>query len=217
MSGSGEDQALARFILELRSKGLTDLRLLTAFEQVPRARFLRGFAPETLYAPVTVPLACGEEATDPFTLARHLVLLDMRPGLRVLEIGTGSGFLTAILARIGGEVTSVERYRTLLDQAGAALAATGHSDVTLLHDDGLARREGRGGGFDRIIVNGAVEAMPGHLIDRLAGSGVALAHRIREGAPRLTVWKKDLSGQAVATEAGRSRMGAMREGVPAAL
>jgi len=211
-----EDTALARFILDLRSKGLTDPALLNAFERVPRAAFVPGRPASLLYSPIALPIDCGEEATDPFSLARHLLLLDIRPGQRVLEIGTGTGFLSAILARLGASITSYERYRTLLRQAERTFRAHNVASVTPLLGDGLARLD-RPDGFDRIIVNGAVEAMPQHLMDRLNTNGIALAHRRRGLETRLVVWKKDLSGHPAATEHGASRMGLMRAGIPTTL
>ncbi|MCA0401078.1 MAG: protein-L-isoaspartate O-methyltransferase [Proteobacteria bacterium] len=213
---ASEDTALARFILDLRSKGITDPALLNAFESVPRGAFIGGFRPGLLYSPISLPIACGEEATDPFTLARHLLHLELRPGLRVLEIGTGSGYLSAVMARLGVEVTSYERYRSLIRHAEQALRGAGITQVAPLLGDGLARPD-LPQGFDRIIVNGALEAVPGHLTDRLNVNGIALAHRRRGLETRLTLWRKDLTGYAASEDRGPSRMGLMRAGLPAIL
>ena len=214
--GASSDTSLARFILDLRSKGLTDPALLNAFERVPRAEFVPGYAPSLLYSPISLPIPCGEEATDPFSLARYLLLLDVRPGQRVLEIGTGTGFLAAIMARLGASITTIERYQTLLGAAARAFRTAHVMGVTPVLGDGLARHE-RPDSFDRIIVNGAVEAMPQHLMDRLQTNGIALAHRRRGTETRLFVWKKDLSGYPAATDCGPSRMGLMRTGIPLSL
>lgn len=208
-----DDTALARFILDLRSRGITDPALLDAFERVPRAQFVPNVPPHLIYAPVSLPLPCGEEATDPFTLARHLLLLDVRPGLRVLEIGAGSGFLSAILARLGAAVTSFERYRTLVRSAENAFRGAGIGSVNLLFGDGLTRLD-LPHGFDRIIVNGALEIVPPHLLERLNGSGVALAHRRRGMETRTTLWRKDLTGLPTEQDCGACRMGLMRAGLP---
>lgn len=210
------DAALARFILDLRSRGMTDPAVLTAFERLPREAFIPGFAARRLYSPVALPLPCGEEATDPFTIARHIVQLDIRPGHRVLEIGTGSGFQAAILARLGATLVSYERYRTLLRGAEQAFRATQITSVTPLLGDGLARLD-RPDSFDRIIVNGAVEALPPALFERLNPNGAVLMHRRLGLETRLVLLRKDLSGHAAEQEQGLSRMGPMRGGIPAVL
>ena len=213
---TGADAALARFILDLRSRGLTDPAMLTAFERLPRAEFLPGQALHHIYAPIALPLPCGEEATDPFTLARQLTLLDLAPGMSILEIGTGSGFLSALMARLGCKVTSFERYRTLLKQAERRFRHLGISDVRAFLGDGLARHDSPET-YDRIIINGAVEAMPNHLFDRLNTGGMALASRHNGKEMRLFSWKRDLSGFPVSVDCGPSRAGAMREGLPTIL
>lgn len=215
-SGVSDDTALARFILDLRSRGLTDPAMLNAFERVPRGHFAGKYPVSLLYSPISLPLPCGEEATDPFSLARHLLLIEIRAGLRVLEIGTGSGFLSALMVRLGATVTSYERYRTLIRRAETAWRLSGVTGVMPLLGDGLARQD-RAETFDRIIVNGALETVPQHLIDRLSPNGIALAHRRRGLETRLFLWRKDLSGHPVAKDCGPSRMGLMRAGLPLAL
>jgi protein-L-isoaspartate(D-aspartate) O-methyltransferase len=210
------DTALARFILDIRSRGLTEPALLTAFERLPRALFLPGQGAERLYAPIGLPLPCGEEATDAFTIGRHLSLLEIRPGQRVLEIGLGSGFQAALLARLGASVTSYERYRTLLRGAEQALRAAGITNVVPMLGDGLSRLD-RSDMFDRVIVNGAVDSVPPSLIERLNPHGIVLAHRQRGFETRLTLWRKDLAGQAIEQDIGLSRMGPMRGGLPVVL
>jgi protein-L-isoaspartate(D-aspartate) O-methyltransferase len=211
-----EDAALARFIMTLRARGLSDPALMTAFERLPRAAFLPGFSPAQLYAPMALPLPCGEEASDPFTLLGHLRLLDVRPGHTVLEIGTGSGFLSAIMARLGARVTSCERWRTLLQKAERAFRASGITTVTPVHGDGLAPQE-LAARYDRIILNGVVETLPQHLTDRLGTGGRMLAHHRRGGQTQRVVWQRDITGVLHAEEAGPSRMGAMHSGIPACL
>lgn len=213
MDGDGADTALARFILDLRSKGITDPAVLNAFEGAPRALFLPHVRPGLLYAPIFLPLPCGEEADDPFTLARHMMLLGARKGMRVLEIGTGSGFLTAVLARSGASLVSIERYATLLKAAEGVLGRLGLQDVELRHADGLARGA-ISGSFDRIIVNGAMEMVPHGLMEALAPGGVALGHRVRDNDTRLTLWRKDASGLMQESDFGTSRATLMRAGLP---
>ncbi|WP_284176862.1 protein-L-isoaspartate O-methyltransferase [Rhabdaerophilum sp. SD176] len=206
------DTALAQFILDLRSRGQTDAAMLTAFERLPRHLFIPGFLPERLYSPVSLPIPCGEEATDPFSIARHLALLDIRPGHRILEIGLGSGFQAAIMARLGASVTSYERYRSLIRQAEQAFRHAGITSVTPMLGDGLARLD-RPDSFDRIILNGALELPPQAFLDRLNPHGILVGHRLRGLETRLAVWRKDLTGQAAEQDAGPSRLGPLRGGL----
>lgn len=212
----GADTALARFLLELRQKGLTEPALFNAFERVPRAAFLPGIRPGLLYQPVALPIPCGEEAEDPFTLARLLVLARIAPGQRVLEIGTGSGFGTALLAAAGAEVISFERYRSLGHAAQKRLQALGLARVQVHQVDGLLKRGGMGP-FDRLIIGGALDLVPQHLFEGLVPGGIAIGGRVRGRETRLTLWRIDSAGFPVETDLGPCRMGPMRSGLPVSL
>lgn len=210
------DTALARFLLELRQKGLTEPALLNAFERVPRAAFLPELRPALLYQPVFLPIPCGEEAEDPFTLARLLVLARIAPGQRVLEIGTGSGFGAALMAAAGAEVISFERYRTLAEAARQRFAAMSLPEVRVHQADGLQKRGGMGG-FDRLILGAALQIVPQHLFEGLVPGGIAIGGRLRAGQTRLTLWRIDASGFPVESDHGPCRMSPMRAGLPVAL
>lgn len=215
-AGEGADTALARFILSLRSRGIINPRLANAFESVPRALFMPNVRPGLLYGPVHLPLPCGEEALDAAGLARLLLLLDVEPGHRVAEIGSGSGFVSALLARLGAEVLALERYRTLIAGGERALRQLGVTTVTLRQADGLKR-----GALDRpverILLHGAVEHAPQHLFEALVPGGQALGFRQRAEGSRLTLWKKEASGFLNEVDLGASRIGRLRDGVARAL
>jgi protein-L-isoaspartate(D-aspartate) O-methyltransferase len=213
---NGADTALARFLLDLRQKGLTEPALLNAFERVPRAAFLPGLRPGLLYQPVALPIACGEEAEDPFTLARLSVLLRVAPGQRILEIGTGSGFGAALLAAAGAEVMTFERYRTLSQAARSRFGALGLTRVTAHQADGLAKRGGLGP-LDRLIIGGALDLVPQHLFEGLVPGGIAIGGRVRGRETRLTLWRIDASGFPIETDLGPCRMSLMRPGLPISL
>lgn len=212
----GADTALARFLLELRQKGLTEPALLNAFERVPRAAFLPSLRPGLLYQPVALPIACGEEAEDPFTLARLMVLLRVAPGQRVLEIGTGSGFGAALLAAAGAEVITFERYRTLSQAASARFSALGLARISTHQADGLVKRGGMGP-LDRLLIGGALDLVPQHLFEGLVPGGIAIGGRVRGRETRLTLWRIDASGFPVETDLGPCRMSHMRPGLPVSL
>lgn len=215
-SSEPADTALARFLLELRQKGVTEPAMLNAFERVPRAGFMPGLRPGLLYQPVALPIPCGEEAEDPFTLARLLLLARIAPGQRVLEIGTGSGFGTALLAAAGTEVISLERYRSLGNAARARLASLGLGRTQVHQADGLIKRGGMGP-LDRLIIGGALDLVPQHLFEGLVPGGIAIGGRVRGRETRLTLWRIDASGFPVETDLGACRMSQMRPGLPISL
>ncbi|MGL5445714.1 MAG: protein-L-isoaspartate O-methyltransferase family protein [Rhabdaerophilum sp.] len=213
VSSEPGDTALARFLLELRQKGVTEPTMLNAFERVPRAAFMPAHRPSLLYQPIALPIPCGEEAEDPFTLARLMLLARVAPGHRVLEIGTGSGFGTALLAAIGAEVISLERYRSLGNAARANLASLGLERAQVHQADGLAKRGGMGP-LDRLIIGGALDLVPQHLFEGLVPGGIAIGGRVRGREARLTLWRIDASGFPVETDLGACRMSPMRSGLP---
>ncbi len=170
----------AAFVLALREKGLRDIAVLRAMERVPRGTFAPAAHREQARWDIALPLPCGASMTAPSTVAVMLALLRVEPGQRVLEIGTGSGYVTALLARLGASaVLSLERSVTLTVEATRRLAALPEAHV--VRADGLAP-ELPDGGFDRILVHGSVEAIPPHwraalepggrLVTGLSGGGL---------------------------------------------
>ncbi|MFN0263575.1 protein-L-isoaspartate(D-aspartate) O-methyltransferase [Tepidamorphus sp. 3E244] len=162
--------ARAELVMRLRGQGYSDVRLLAAIEQVPRDLFLpRRFA-SIAYADRLIPIACGQTASSVQEAAQLAVAARIQPDHRVLEVGTGSGYLTAVLSRIASNVYSVERYRRLVDQATERLLQIDAQNVILAHADGFLGLS-EYAPFDRIIVGGSCEAVPEHLVDQLAEGG----------------------------------------------
>ncbi len=160
---SPEDEAAsignAAFVLALREKGLRDTAVLRAMERVPRERFAPAEHRTQARRDIALPLPCGAAMTAPSAVATMLSRLKVEPGQRVLEIGTGSGYVTALLDRLGAmAVLSLERYTTLAEDAAAARLA--HlPEIRIVRADALAPAL-PDGGFDRILVNGCVETVP---------------------------------------------------------
>lgn len=175
----------AAFVLALLGRGLRDRAVLRAMERVPRARFAPPEHADLARRDLALPLACGAVMTAPGTVARMLALLRVAPGQRVLEVGTGSGYVTALLAELGAAVTSLERYATLADAARGRI--TPDAPVAVLHADGLdwAGMET----FDRILVNGAVGALSPAWIAALAPDGRLVAGLGHAGDCRLTLYR----------------------------
>jgi len=143
---------VASFILSLRAKGIRDTALLRAMELVPRDVFAPRRFRDLSRTDVALPLPCGQTMTAPGTVATMLLALGVAPGQRVLEIGTGTGYVTALLAHLGAEVTSVERFNTLADSAAQHLKIVEAGRVRVEVGDGLAVRVRER--FDRILLNG---------------------------------------------------------------
>jgi protein-L-isoaspartate(D-aspartate) O-methyltransferase len=161
-------------------------------ERVPRERFappaLRAWARRDL----ALPLPCGQTMTAPSVVAAMLTALDPPRGARALEVGTGSGYATALLLRLGcASVESLERYAGLAEAAAQRLDAEGFAAASVVHADGCAPGEGA---FDRILVNGVVPALPDALLARLAPGGRLVGAVAGAGGARLAVVERGEEG-----------------------
>jgi protein-L-isoaspartate(D-aspartate) O-methyltransferase len=187
LAGGFAEEAVgnAAFVLALRARGLRDRAVLRAMERVPRARFAPPEHADLARRDLALPLPCGAVMTAPCTVARMLAVLRVEPGQRVLEIGTGSGYVTMLLAELGAAVTSVERYATLADAARGRIISD--APVAILHADGLA--EAGEGPYDRVLVNGAVGSLSPAWLTALAPDGRLVAGLGSPGGCRLTLYR----------------------------
>ncbi len=167
------DYAAARLNMvegQLRTNKITDQSLVDAFRTVPRERFappgLRGNA----YVDEDLPLGGGRYLLEPMVLGRLLQLAAVGPEDRVLDVGCGTGYSSAVLARLARAVIAVESDRTLAAAARTALADLGYKNVTVI-DGALARGAAAAAPFDVIVVNGAVPELPETLLSQLAPHG----------------------------------------------
>ena len=164
----------ARLILALRSQGVTDPKVLNAIEKTPREMFTPDLFKERAWEDSALPIACGQTISQPFIVGLMTQALAIEPRSRVLEIGTGSGYQTAILARLARLVYSVERYRTLLREAEGRFKALGLTNIITRFGDG-----GEGwpeqAPFDRILVTAAAPDEPKKLLAQLKPNGVLVA------------------------------------------
>jgi protein-L-isoaspartate(D-aspartate) O-methyltransferase len=161
----------AGYVMELRRRGVQERRVLAALERVPRDRFVPEELSEFAYADRALPIPCGQTIDRPSFAGRVLAALAIESGHRVLEIGTGSGWLTAALALLGDQVLSLERYRTLAETARARLAALSLDAVEIRCADGLGDLSACGV-FDRIVSTAAVAEVPKGWRDALRPGGV---------------------------------------------
>jgi protein-L-isoaspartate(D-aspartate) O-methyltransferase len=169
---SGDDNVgRMQFLLALRKRGITDSTVLRAMDEVPREHFVENALADHAYADQALPIACGQTISQPYVVAYMTEELGVQSDHRVLEVGTGSGYQTAVLSRLAREVVTVERYRTLAEAARARLATLGYRNVEVRVGDGLAGVPERAP-YDRIMVTAAAEAVPEALVQQLAEGGV---------------------------------------------
>jgi protein-L-isoaspartate(D-aspartate) O-methyltransferase len=161
------------FLLTLRRRGIGDQAVLRAMDEVPRGQFVEPEFADRAYADHALPIECGQTISQPYVVAYMTEQLALRPHHRVLEVGTGSGYQAAVLSRLAREVVSIERYRTLAEQARARLAALGYDNVEVVTGDGFAGVPGKAP-YDRIIVTAAAEHVPQTLLDQLGDDGVMI-------------------------------------------
>jgi protein-L-isoaspartate(D-aspartate) O-methyltransferase len=159
------------FLLTLRRRGISNQAVLRAMDEVPREHFVMSEMLDAAYADQALPIACGQTISQPYVVAYMTEQLEVRPEHRVLEVGTGSGYQAAILSRLAREVITIERYRTLADNARMRLKTLGYDNVEVITGDGLAGLPSRAP-FDRIIVTAAAENVPDTLIEQLAEGGI---------------------------------------------
>jgi len=171
VSTTQADVGRMEFLLTLRRRGISDQAVLRAMDEVPRERFVEPDHSAGAYADQALPISCGQTISQPYVVAYMTEQLALQPPHRVLEVGTGSGYQAAILSRLVREVVSIERYRTLADQARERLAALGYDNVEVVAGDGFAGVPAKAP-YDRIIVTAAAEDVPQALVDQLAEGGV---------------------------------------------
>jgi protein-L-isoaspartate(D-aspartate) O-methyltransferase len=159
-----------RELLEiLRGRGIVDTAVLHAIADIPREVFVSAAFKHRAYEDDALPIACGQTISQPFTVAMMTQLLEARPGMKVLEIGTGSGYQAAVLSMMGLKVFTVERHAELLAEARIRLAEIGCNVATHLGDGTLGWSTYAP--YDRIIVTAGAPVIPSTLLRQLAPNG----------------------------------------------
>jgi len=182
------------FVLRLRSRGLTDQKVLNAVSTLPRPLFVLPEHAGLAWRDLSLPIHCGQTITPPMLAATIAERLDVEPGHRILEVGTGSGYLTAVLARLARRVLTLDRWRTLITEAEERLRAVAILNVTMMVADG---RQGwrEQAPFDRIVMTAAVPQVPPALLDQLAPDGrMIVPIGERGGEHRLTLLTRGPDG-----------------------
>lgn len=167
------DAAVARAEMverQLRRRGITDERVLEAMGRVPRELFVPEGLRRYAYDDGALPIGCHQTISQPFVVATICSLLELRGHERVLDVGTGSGYQTAVLAELAADVVSIERIAELAEEARARLRAAGYADVDVRVGDGSLGVPERAP-FDAIAVAAAAPGIPRALYDQLVEGG----------------------------------------------
>ncbi|SLN47248.1 Protein-L-isoaspartate O-methyltransferase [Roseovarius albus] len=160
-----------QFLFALRSKGVTDKRVLTAMENIDRGPFIRGHFADRAYEDTPLPIACGQTISQPSVVGLMTQALKINPRDTVLEVGTGSGYQAAILSQLARRVYTVDRFKRLATEAAAIFRQQDLTNITTLIADGSFGLPDQAP-FDRILVTAAAEDPPGPLLAQLKIGGI---------------------------------------------
>ncbi len=160
-----------QFLYALRSKGVTDARVLTAMEKTDRALFVKGHFADRAYDDMPLPIACGQTISQPSVVGLMTQALQVNPRDKVLEVGTGSGYQAAILSHLARRVYTVDRYKSLMAEARKIFTQLDITNLTAFTADGSFGLPEQAP-FDRILVTAAAEDPPGPLLAQLKVGGI---------------------------------------------
>ncbi|MFV2035548.1 MAG: protein-L-isoaspartate(D-aspartate) O-methyltransferase [Halocynthiibacter sp.] len=166
-----EAERKMQFLYALRSRGVTDARVLTAMETVDRGVYVRGLFADRAYEDMPLPITCGQTISQPSVVGLMTQALDVHPRDKVLEVGTGSGYQAAILAQLARRVYTVERYQRLVREARAIFDDQDITNITVITADGSHGLPDQAP-FDRIMVTAAAEDPPPPLLAQLRVGGI---------------------------------------------
>ena len=166
-----EAERKMQFLFALRSRGVTDARVLTAMEKIDRADFVRGIFADRAYEDMPLPIGAGQTISQPSVVGLMTQALNIQPRDKVLEVGTGSGYQAAVLSQLARRVYTIERHKRLVTEAQAIFDRLGLTNITAVHADGSFGLPEQAP-FDRILVTAAAEVPPGPLLAQLRVGGI---------------------------------------------
>lgn len=175
MNNPADDrEGFAAFLLRLRGRGMVPKEMIEAFEATPRRAFIPAQWNAMAWSERMLPIECGETIEGADLQAAVIAALAIEPASRVLEIGTGSGYTAAVMARLAARVVTVERFKTLTELARQRVEALGIANAFVRQADGSNGLPGEGP-FDRIVVWASFDGLPRAFVDQLSSGGVMIA------------------------------------------
>jgi protein-L-isoaspartate(D-aspartate) O-methyltransferase len=201
-----EAEERAQFTLAMRTRGIENLDLLRALERVPRALFMPQRFADISGRDIALPIGCGQTSQPPSVVAAMIAALDVQPSETVCEIGTGTGYCTALLAQFAKGVVSLERFQTLAVEAAARVRAFGLAHVEVLWADGFGQRPA-GRGYDKVIAHGIIAPPAREFLDLLAPDGAMVAALMGPGRAEQRIVRLTLGddGPVRVVDFGRAR------------
>jgi protein-L-isoaspartate(D-aspartate) O-methyltransferase len=165
---------IANLLLRLRRNGITDQKVLAAIEAVPRDVFVPADSQDNAYSERALPIDCGQTISAPVIVGLMTAALDVGDRDRILEIGTGSGYQTSVLARLARRVYTIDRFRTLVQAAESRFRTLRISNVTTLVGDGMKGWPEQAP-FDKVIITAAGDRVPDALLRQVRLGGIIVA------------------------------------------
>lgn len=162
-----------QLIMDLRREGIADTRVLSAIERIPREIFVTPEFADQSYANIALPIDCGQTISQPFVVAFMSEKLEVGDRMKILEVGTGSGYQAAILAQLCRRVYTIERYESLLRAAEERFKTLDISNITTRFGDGMKGWPEQAP-FDRIMVTAGAKEIPPQLFAQLKDGGIML-------------------------------------------
>lgn len=209
--GSRYGDEAKKLVRGLKGKGITDGRILAAIRKIPRHLFIDGKLAAYAYVDRALPIERGQTISQPFTVAFQTQLLRLKPGEKVLEIGTGSGYQAAVLCEMGVEVYSIERHQPLHQQSKELLNSLGYHPELFYGDgyEGLPEHAP----FDKILITAATDEFPEKLLQQLKTGGLIVAPIGDDSGQTMTVVERTGDGRYKRKEHGAFIFVPMKEGV----
>lgn len=211
-----EREELASLVLKMRGRGLDDMALFSALERTPRRAFVSAAFTNSAYDNKVIPIECGEYIERLEEQLYILSALALEKKHRVLEIGTGSGFTAAVIARLAGRVTAVERYKTLCDIARQRFRALEVENVVLRQMDGSRVLSGSGP-YDRILIWPSMNREPQEFLELLATNGILIQAIGPDEGEQMVVRYRKTGSRFERTDMFRVRYQPFIEGIAAIL
>ncbi|MCA0274749.1 MAG: protein-L-isoaspartate(D-aspartate) O-methyltransferase [Proteobacteria bacterium] len=213
---SDDREGFAAFLLRLRGRGIVPKSLIAAFEATPRRDFIDGHFQHLAWSDRMLPIECGEAIEGADLQAAVIAALNVDSGNRVLEVGTGSGYTAAVMARLAARVVTVDRFKTLTEQARLRFETLGIANAFVRQADASNGLPGEGP-FDRIVVWAAFDSHPRVFVDQLASGGTMIAAIGPEEGEQVLCKLTKVGSRFEREDLGAVRMQPLARGVAAVL